>query len=68
MSKNATTAAQAKPLWTRLSAYQIAHACLIESHDDLRKAIALAGKRARGAKLRMVVRTLGDAHWRAVRG
>jgi hypothetical protein len=67
MSKNATTA-QAKPLWTRLSPEQIACACLDESHDDLRQAKALAGKRARGAKLRMVVRALGDAHWRAARG
>jgi hypothetical protein len=47
--------------------WQIAWDCLVEARDDLDQAMALAGKRARGAKLRMVIRTISDPHWRANR-
>jgi hypothetical protein len=38
---------------------QIARACLAAAHDDAQRAIALAGKFARGATLRAVIMTVG---------
>jgi len=39
---------------------QIARECLAAAHNNRERAIALAGKRARGAKLRAVVRAIGN--------
>lgn len=44
---------------------QIAAKCLAETGNDLDRALALAGKRARGAKLRAVVVAISDALRRA---
>ena len=39
----------------------IARACLAEAHNDPDRAVRLAGKRARGANLRAVIREIGNA-------
>jgi hypothetical protein len=48
-----------------LTPEQLARACLAEARGIRNKAIALAGKHARGAKLRAVVREIGNALLRA---
>jgi hypothetical protein len=44
-----------------LTPQELARECLAEADNDLDRACKLAGKRARGAKLRAVTVAIGDA-------
>jgi hypothetical protein len=48
-----------------LTPQQLARECLAETGGDLDRAVRLAGKRARGAKLRATVYEIGSALLRA---
>jgi hypothetical protein len=55
----------ALPVGHHHSPEQIATECLEEAGNDLERACALAGRRARGAKLRLVHVAIGNALLRA---
>jgi hypothetical protein len=54
-----------KPQPQAMTPAELARQCLAEAHNDPDRAIALAGKRARGAKLRATYAVIGNALMRA---
>jgi len=56
------TAPRRQAVTKERTAEEIARACLAEAHNNVDRAHALAGKRARGAKLRHAYVLIGNIH------